>query len=97
PLWLMGAFFIATVAELCISPIGLSLVTKLAPVKFASLIMGCWFLSSFIGNLGAGVFAGNYEKMSHTVFFLILSVCSAVVAITLFFLTPLLKKWIGKS
>ena len=68
PLWLIAAFWVATIAELCISPIGLSLVTKLAPVKFASLIMGCWFLSSFIGNLGAGVFAGFYEKMSHSVF-----------------------------
>ena len=41
PMWLVGAFFVATIAELCISPIGLSLVTKLAPVKFAYLIMGC--------------------------------------------------------
>lgn len=97
PLWLVGAFFVATIAELCISPIGLSLVTKLAPVKFASLIMGCWFLSSFIGNLGAGIFAGYYEKMSHSLFFLILAVISAVVAIILTSLIPLLKKWIGKS
>ena len=64
PLWLVGAFFIATIAELCISPIGLSLVTKLAPAKFASLIMGCWFLSSFVGNLSAGIFAGYYVSLS---------------------------------
>ena len=96
PLWLIVAFFIATIAELCISPIGLSLVTKLAPVKFASLIMGCWFLSSFVGNLSAGIFAGYYEKISHSIFFLILSFVAMFVALILFLLTPVLKKWIGK-
>ena len=97
PMWLVGAFFVATIAELCISPIGLSLVTKLAPVKFASLIMGCWFLSSFIGNLGAGIFAGFYEKMPHSIFFLILAVFSAIVCVILTLLIPLLKKYMGKS
>lgn len=97
PLWLTSAFFVATIAELCISPIGLSLVTKLAPVKFASLIMGCWFLSSFIGNLGAGVFAGFYEKMSHSIFFSILAITSAIVCLILALLVPLLKKYMGKS
>lgn len=97
PLWLVGAFFVATIAELCISPIGLSLVSKLAPVKFASLMLGCWFLASFIGNLGAGIFAGYYEKMSHSLFFLILATVSAIVTVILVSLIPLLKKWIGKS
>ena len=96
PLWLAAAFFVATIAELCISPIGVSLVTKLAPAKFASLLMGCWFLSSFVGNLSAGIFAGYYEKISHTLFFLILSLVAISVAFILFLLTPLLKKWIGK-
>lgn len=96
PLWLVVVFFVATISELCLSPIGLSLVTKLAPVKFASLIMGCWFLSSFFGNLGAGLLAGNYEKISHTYFFLILSVTSIATAILLAFLTPTLKKWMGE-
>ena len=96
PLWLVGAFFVATIAELCISPIGLSLVTKLAPAKFASLLMGCWFLSSFVGNLSAGIFAGYYEKISHTIFFLILALFAIGIAIILFLTTPVFKKWIGK-
>jgi len=94
PLWLIVAFFIATVAELCISPIGLSLVTKLAPVNFASLMMGCWFLSSFIGNLSAGTFAGYYEKIHHSLFFLFLACVSLFFSCLLFFITPFLKKWI---
>lgn len=96
PLWLMWAFFVATIAELCISPIGLSLVTKLAPAKFASLLMGCWFLSSFAGNLSAGIFAGFYEKISHSSFFFILASFAFLLAFMLFLITPVLKKWIGK-
>ncbi|MBR1942105.1 peptide MFS transporter [bacterium] len=96
PLWLIIAFWIATIAELCISPIGLSLVTKLAPAKFASLLMGCWFLSSFVGNLSAGIFAGFYEKIPHNIFYLALATTALFVALILFLLTPLLKKWIGK-
>lgn len=96
PLWLMGAFFVATIAELCISPIGLSLVTKLAPAQFASLLMGCWFLSSFVGNLSAGIFAGYYEKIDHPIFFIILASFAIVLAFILFLITPVLKKWIGK-
>jgi len=96
PLWLVIVFFVATISELCLSPIGLSLVTKLAPIKFASLIMGCWFLSSFFGNLGAGLLAGNYEKISHTYFFLILSLASLITAILLISISPTLKKWMGE-
>lgn len=97
PLWLIVAFFIATLAELCISPIGLSLVTKLAPLKFASLMMGCWFLSSFIGNLSAGIFSGYYEKIPHNLFFLTLACTSLIFSAILFSVTPLLKKWMKEN
>jgi len=96
PLWLVAVFFIATVSELCLSPIGLSLVTKLAPAKFVSLLVGCWFLSSFFGNLGAGIFAGNYEKISHPVFYSILALISIIAAISLCCISPKLKNWMGK-
>lgn len=97
PLWLFFAYFVFTIAELCLSPIGLSLVTKLAPVQFASLLMGMWFLSSFIGNLAAGLFAGFYEIMNHTIFFLILSATAFSFAMILTALIPVLKLWMGKN
>ena len=55
PLWafVLGYFFIIC-GELCISPIGLSMVTKLAPVKIASLMMGIWFFASAVGEFLAG-------------------------------------------
>jgi POT family proton-dependent oligopeptide transporter len=95
--WLVLTYLCATLAELCLSPIGLSLVTKLAPVQFASILMGTWFLSSFFGNLAAGVFAGYYNNINHTLFFLILAAAALSIAIVLFFLRPLLKFWMGKN
>ena len=54
PLWLVGAYFIQELGELCLSPVGLSLVTKLAPVRLVSLVMGIFFLSNAAGNWLAG-------------------------------------------
>lgn len=53
-LWLVGAYLIHTMGELCLSPIGLSMITRLAPVKLASVLMGVWMLSSFIANILSG-------------------------------------------
>lgn len=97
PLWLVVIYLIMTLAELCLSPIGLSLVTKLSPAKFASLLMGTWFLSSFIGNLSAGIFAGQYDNMLHTTFFLILATMSLTIALILKLLTPIIKRWMGET
>ena len=52
--WLVGVYFLHTLGELCLSPIGLSMVTKVSPKKIASLMMGFWFLSSAIANYSAG-------------------------------------------
>ena len=97
PLWLVFTYLAATLAELCLSPIGLSLVTKLAPAQFASMLMGTWFLSSFFGNLAAGVFAGYYDKISHSLFFLLIGGAAFVVALILTALIPVLKLWMGKN
>jgi POT family proton-dependent oligopeptide transporter len=58
PLWLTGAYILHTWGELCLSPVGLSYVTKVAPVRFASLLMGVWFLANAAANKVAGWFAG---------------------------------------
>ncbi len=56
-------YFWHTVGELCLSPTGLSYVTKAAPVRFVSLLMGIWFISSFIANLGGGLVAAQVEAI----------------------------------
>ncbi len=61
-LWLVSLYIIHTFGELCLSPIGLSMVNKLAPVKFASLLMGVWFLSTSFANKFAGVLSALYPE-----------------------------------
>ena len=92
PVWLIIYYFIATVAELCLSPIGLSLVSKLAPKQFASLFMGTWFLASFVGNLLAGLFAATYDLISTTIFFFILSILLIGLGIFIFIISPKLSE-----
>jgi POT family proton-dependent oligopeptide transporter len=61
-LWLFSLYTIHTLGELCLSPIGLSMVNKLAPVKFASLLMGVWFLSTSAANKFAGTLSALYPE-----------------------------------
>jgi POT family proton-dependent oligopeptide transporter len=63
PLWLASVYLVHTVAELCLSPVGLSAITKLAPARIAGLTMGVWFLSISVGNFFAGRMASFYESM----------------------------------
>lgn len=63
PMWLVTTYFFHTVGELCLSPIGLSSITKLAPERLVSQMMGTWFVGAAIGNLIAGLVAGFIEDM----------------------------------
>jgi len=71
--WLLGTTFILTLGELYLSPIGLSLVTKVAPARIASMMMGVWFLSSFFGNYFSGFLGTFWERMSHEAYFMMLT------------------------
>lgn len=63
PLWLVSVYLLQTVAELCLSPVGLSAITKLTPARIAGFAMGVWFLSISVGNFIAGRMASFYESM----------------------------------
>ncbi len=78
-LWIIATIALFTLGELYLSPIGLSLVTKLAPAQMVSMLMGVWLLSSFFGNLLAGVLGGFYEPMGQINFFSLM-VGTAVLA-----------------
>lgn len=62
-MWLVMTYFLHTVGELCISPVGLSVVTKLSPPKLASVLMAVWMLSSFFANIVGGYIASYVETM----------------------------------
>lgn len=91
PFWLVGVYFFTTVGELCLSPIGLSLVNKLAPAKVASLMMAVWFMCTAMANFLAGKLESLLEGSGVNLWtFLIFS--SIGPAIVLLALTPVLKR-----
>jgi POT family proton-dependent oligopeptide transporter len=94
PFWLVAAYFLNTCGELCLSPVGLSYVTKVAPPHFASLLMGSWFLSNAAANKLAGNLAALTEKMANhqDKFFMIFVATSFVAAILMFLLVPTLNR-----
>lgn len=94
PFFLVGVYFLHTCGELCLSPIGLSLVTKLSPARMVSLMMGVWFLSS----AGANYMAGNLEAFLETFkinIFAFLIISSFAAAVLLFAISPLLRSWMN--
>jgi POT family proton-dependent oligopeptide transporter len=60
PLWLVGFYFFAVVGELCVSPVGLSMVTRLSPAQIVGVMMGAWFFATSLGNKLAGYFSGFF-------------------------------------
>ena len=91
--WLFGVYGVITLGELCLSPMGLSLVSKLAPKRIAALMMGGWFLSTAIGNKLSGVLSGMwdlFEKKSN--FFLTNALLTAAAFIIILLLLPWLKR-----
>ena len=94
PFWLIAVYFFHTVGELCLSPVGLSTITKLAPVRLVGLMMGVWFLGSSLGNKLAGWAAGFYQDDAHALVLLYgaLAAMSLVAAAILFLLRPSIKK-----
>ena len=94
--WLVFAYLFHTLGELCVSPVGLSYVSKLAPVRLVGLMFGFWLLSSFFANLIGG-FTGSYinvisEQAGLSGFFLIFTLVPVGAGIVMFLLNGLLKK-----
>ncbi|HET9817430.1 MAG TPA: peptide MFS transporter [Xanthobacteraceae bacterium] len=89
-LWLLGYFVVITIGELYLSPIGLSLVSKVAPARMVSMLMGLWLATSFAGNLIAGWLGSFWSGMDKTMFFLVIAGIAFVAgAVILAFDRPL--------
>ena len=85
PAWLWGTYFVFTISEIFLSPIGLSLVSKLAPARLTSLLMGGWFLSTSIGGKIAGVMTGFWDDFTDKkMFFLILVIAAFLGGILIY-------------
>jgi POT family proton-dependent oligopeptide transporter len=105
--WLVGAYLLHTWGELCLSPIGLSLVSRMAPRGHVSVFMGLWFVATAISELLAGFLAAATEKVERgevfhlfggqADFFFIFVVSSAIAALALAALTPWLRRLMARS
>ena len=98
PYLLALTYLLHTYGELCLSPVGLSYVTKLAPARYVSQMMGVWFLATSVGNLSAGLLAGMFEadnvaamprQFMHFVYFMV------GAGIVLFLLSKPVKQWMA--
>jgi POT family proton-dependent oligopeptide transporter len=98
PLWLVGLYFLEVVGEMCLSPVGLSTVTKLAPVKLVGIMMGVWFLAASLGSKLAGKLSEYYVPQSGTLVKLYggIAVGLLVSMVILALLTPKIKKLMGR-
>jgi len=95
-MFLVFAYFFHTMGELCVSPVGLSYVSKLAPLKLVGLMFGVWFTANFFANLLGGI-TGSFidpisEKYGLSTFFLIFTIIPIAAAVIMMLLNPMMKR-----
>ncbi|MDX2308503.1 MAG: peptide MFS transporter [Hyphomicrobium sp.] len=98
PLWLIGLFALQTAGELCLSPVGLSTMTKLAPIRATGLVLGIWFLGAAFGNKLASLAGSKFTATEPTAlmnFFLVQGLVIFALALILLALTPWVKRLMG--
>ncbi|AGH81511.1 di-/tripeptide transporter [Psychromonas sp. CNPT3] len=96
-LWLVGAYFFHTLGELCLSPIGLSMITKLAPLRLASVMMGTWFAFNALSNYIAGLIGSRVGSLGALDIFAGIAVASVIAGVLLLILSDTLIRWMHQS
>ena len=97
PSWLVVTYFFHTVGELCLSPIGLSSITRLSPARYVGQMMGIWFMGAALGNLVAGRVAGLIESLPLPQLFGTVTVFSVSAGLVLLLFSKPLRGWIGDA
>jgi len=96
PMWLVATYYLHTIGELCLSPVGLSSVTKLSPKPLVGQMMGTWFMGAALGNLIAGLVAGQFGSLPITELFTnVASIVAVAGVVFLIFARPIQNKLIG--
>ena len=94
--WLIAAYFFHTVGELCLSPVGLSYVSKLTPKRLLGLMFGVWFLSNFVAHFIGGYTASSMDAINASIglsgFFMLFIAIANGGGVLMLVLTPFLKK-----
>jgi POT family proton-dependent oligopeptide transporter len=96
-LWLTAYFVVLTVGELYLSPVGLSLVTKVAPARAVSMMMGLWLATSFIGNFLAGYLGSFWSSMAKDSFFIMIAAIAALAGLVILAFVRPLKPMLRES
>jgi POT family proton-dependent oligopeptide transporter len=95
PSWLIVTYFLHVIGEMCLSPVGLSTVTKLAPARVTGLMMGVWFLAAAVGNYLGGRVAGLYETLDLPTLFGIVAAIPIGAGLLLFLLVRPIRRLMG--
>jgi POT family proton-dependent oligopeptide transporter len=93
PSWLIGTYFLVTLAEILISPMGQSFVSKVAPPRIAGLMMGGWFAATAAGSYGSGLLGKSYGRLAHHTFFLALTGLMLLAAVLVAVFLKKLKRF----
>jgi POT family proton-dependent oligopeptide transporter len=92
PLWLVLSFFLVVVGELCLSPVGLSTTTKLAPAAFSAQTMSLWFLTSAAAQAINAQLVQYYENISQVVYFAALGGVSVILGLIVLMISPKIQR-----
>jgi POT family proton-dependent oligopeptide transporter len=95
PSWLVVTYFLHTVGELCISPIGLSAITKLSPERRVGQMMGIWFVGAALGNLFAGLIGGSLDNLEADTLFRTVALIVGGAGIVAIIVAPKVRKLMG--
>ena len=97
PWWLVLTYLLHTLGELTLSPVGLSAMTKLAPARVSSLMMGVWFLGASVGNFVAGYIASFYDTMALSSFMGLVAAIAIGAGVLFFFVAGPFKKMMARA
>lgn len=97
PLWLLAAYMLHTIGELCLSPVGLSAMTRLAPRRIMGLVLGIWFLAVSLGNFLAGFTASLYERMPLPSLFMAVTAFALVMTLVMAFSVGPIRRMLARA
>lgn len=97
PAWLLSVFFLQTIGELCLSPVGLSAMTRLAPARIVGLMMGVWFLATSVGSYLGGRVAGVYESFALPTLFLSVAAYALTAGLIIALLVKPIKRMLART
>jgi len=96
PMWLVVSYLFQTLGELCLSPVGLSAMTRLAPARIAGLVMGVWFLALSVGSYLAGMASSVYETMPLPRLFTVVTATAVVAAVVMALLNKPIQRMLAR-